>query len=75
MDRRASRATVHGVAKDLDTTWVLSNNVWDLVLGPRIEPGSPALGEQSLSPWATREVPNVSTLDFPTEHLGFGWGW
>ena len=29
----------------------------DLVPGPGIEPGPPALGRQSLSHWTTREVP------------------
>ena len=30
--------------------------MWDLV-PPGIEPGTPALGVQSLRDWATREVP------------------
>ena len=35
----------------------LSCVMWDLVPGPGIQPGSPALEEQSLSHWTTREVP------------------
>ena len=31
--------------------------MWDLVPQPGIEPGSPALGAQSLTHWTTREVP------------------
>ena len=34
----------------------LSCGMWDLVPGPGIEPGLPALGTQSLSHWTTREV-------------------
>ena len=34
--------------------------MWDLVPWPGIEPGSPALGAQSLSHWTTREVPPPS---------------
>ena len=34
----------------------LSCGMWDLVLGPGIEPWPPALGAQSLSWWTTREV-------------------
>ena len=34
----------------------LSCGMWDLVPRPRIEPGPPALGVQSLNHWATREV-------------------
>ena len=30
---------------------------WDLVFQPRIKPGPPALGVQSLSHWTAREVP------------------
>ena len=37
----------------------LSCSIWDLVLRPGIEPRPPALGAQSLSHWATREVPSV----------------
>ena len=36
--------------------------MWDLVPGPRIEPGPPALGVQSLTHWTTREVPRFITL-------------
>ena len=32
-------------------------DMWDLVPWPGIEPGSPALGAQSLSHWTTRQVP------------------
>ena len=35
----------------------LSCSMWDLVPQPGIEPGSPALGAQSLSHRTTREVP------------------
>ena len=49
--------------------WVLvaacrlfSCNIWDLVPWPRIEPGPPALGAQSLSHWTTTEVPIISKL-------------
>ena len=31
--------------------------MWDLVLQPRIDPGPPALGVQSLSHWTNRQVP------------------
>ena len=34
----------------------LSCNMQDLVPPPGIEPGTPALGMQSLSHWTTREV-------------------
>ena len=34
----------------------LSCSMWDLVPRPAIEHGPPALGAQSLSHWATREV-------------------
>ena len=37
--------------------WALSCGMWDLVPWPRIEPGPPALGVQSLNHWTTREVP------------------
>ena len=37
---------------------LLDPSMWDLVSCPRIEPGPPALGVQSLSHWATREVPH-----------------
>ena len=33
--------------------------MWDLVPGPEIEHGPPALGEQGLSNWTTREVPSL----------------
>ena len=38
------------------STWSLNCSVWDLVPWPGIEPGPPALGAWSLSPWTTREV-------------------
>ena len=31
--------------------------LWDLVPGPRVKPGLPALGALSLSHWTTREAP------------------
>ena len=34
-----------------------SCSLWYVVPLPGIEPGPPALGVQTLSPWATREVP------------------
>lgn len=33
--------------------------MWDLVPGPGIEPGPPALGERGLSNWTTGEVPSL----------------
>ena len=36
--------------------WTLGCSMWDLVPQPGIEPGSPALGAQSLSHWTTGEV-------------------
>ena len=33
--------------------------MWDLVPGPGIEPGPPALGAQSFNHCATREVPTL----------------
>ena len=38
--------------------------MWDLVPWPGIEPGSPALGAQSLSHWTTREVPGLLSFFF-----------
>ena len=35
----------------------LSWDMWDLVPWPRVEPGPPALGVQSLSHWTTGEIP------------------
>ena len=35
--------------------WTLSCSMWDLVPWPGIEPGTPALGAQSLSHWTTKE--------------------
>ena len=40
----------------------LSCGMWDLVSWPGIEPRPPALGAQSLSRWATPEVPNYFFL-------------
>ena len=34
----------------------LSCGMWDLVSGPGIEPGPPALGVQSLNHWTTKEI-------------------
>ena len=36
--------------------WALSWGMWDLVLWPGTEPGTPALGALSLSYWTTREI-------------------
>ena len=51
----------------------LSCVMWDLVPWPRIEPGAPALGVQSLSHWTTREVPSFILLhvniQFSHHHL------
>ena len=38
----------------------LSCGIKDLILGPGVEPGVPALGAQSLTHWTTREVPRSS---------------
>ena len=40
----------------------LSGNMWDLVPGPGIKPGPPALGSCSLNCWTTRGVPNHTFL-------------
>ena len=37
--------------------WSLSWDMWDLVPRPGLEPGSSALGQWSLSHWATKKVP------------------
>ena len=43
-------------------TYVISSCcVWDLVPRPGMEPGPPALGEQSLSHWTAREAPHLSS--------------
>ena len=42
--------------------WTLSCGIWGLVPSAEIEPRSPALREQSLSHWTTREVPPCSFL-------------
>ena len=44
----------------------LSCGIWDLVPWPGIEPGSPALGVQSLSHWSTREVPLMAPFNLIT---------
>ena len=44
----------------------LSCSMWDLVPWPGIEPGTPALGAQSLNHWASREVP---------DWCSFKWKW
>ena len=36
---------------------ILICSVWDLVPGPGVEPGTPALGARGLSHWVTWEVP------------------
>ena len=47
----------------------LSYSMWDLVPWPGIEPGSPALGAQSLSHWTTREVPMNQFDYFPRDFI------
>ena len=47
--------------------WTLSWGMWDVVPWSGIEPRPPSLGVQSLSRWATREVPEWIT--FKTKHL------
>ena len=37
--------------------WTLGYCIWDLVPGPGIKPGAPALGAWSLSHWTTRKNP------------------
>ena len=44
------------------------DSMWDLIPWPGIEPGSPALGVQSLSHWTTREVPQGETFDFDANY-------
>jgi len=39
-------------------TWV----IWNLFPWAGMEPGSPVLGAQGLSPWTTREVPDSSII-------------
>ena len=46
----------------------LSCSMRDLVPRPGIEPGPPALGAWSLSPWTTREVPGLSIFDSSNCH-------
>ena len=38
----------------------LRNSTWDLFSRPGVKPRPPALGEQSLNHWTTREVPCVT---------------
>ena len=40
--------------------WTLSCSMWDQVSWPGMEPGPPAFGVQSLSPWTIGEVPPSS---------------
>ena len=41
----------------------LSCGMWDLIPWPEIEPRSPALGAQSLSPWTSRAVSRWNIVD------------
>ena len=50
---------VPGLSCSMET---LSFSMWDLVPWAGNEPGSPALGAQSLSCWTTREVPISTSL-------------
>ena len=43
--------------------------MWDLVPWPGVEPGSPALGAQSLSRWATRDVPVLLSFSVCADFL------
>ena len=46
--------------------------MWDLVPGPGIKPGCPALGAWSLTHWTTREVPRILVfyhIPFVTENF------
>ena len=45
--------------------------MWDLVPQPGIEPGPPALGAQSLTHWATWEVPSPFALNWPLNSTVF----
>ena len=47
----------------------LSCGIKDLILGPGVEPGVPALGAQSLTHWTTREVPRSSFHTCKTKGL------
>ena len=47
--------------------WALSCGMRDLVPGPGMEPGPPALEVRSLNHWTTREVPY---LLFPLMKIG-----
>ena len=46
---------------------IFSCSIWDPVPWPGVEPGAPALGVQSLSPWTTREVP-IAVLIFKNHY-------
>ena len=48
--------------------WTLSDGMQHLVPWPGIEPRPPALGAQSLSHWATREVPHPTLLSLGLFH-------
>ena len=47
----------------------LSCGMWALVPWPGIEPGPPALGVWDLSHWTTREVPQLSSFQWPTSQI------
>ena len=46
-----------GLSVFVTVSGILSCSVWDLVPGPGVEPGTPALGARGLSHWVTWEVP------------------
>ena len=55
--------TIHGIFScDMQT---LSYGMWDLVPWPRIEPGPPTLGAQSLNHWTTKDVPSNCLCNQP----------
>ena len=47
--------------------------MWDLVPCPGIEPGSPALGVWSFSPWTTREVPPLTIFKARSHWVVVAW--
>jgi len=60
--------------QDLQSSWqrgrslsssmqTLSCSMWNLVPWPEMDPGSPALGAQSLNHWTTRKSPTLSLGD------------
>ena len=67
MDCSPPGSSVHGISQARILEWVaifflsfmqiLSCSMWDLVPRPGMEPRPPALGEQRVSPWITREAP------------------